>query len=268
MYGSIRHIRGRPYTFFYNGKSVKFSGIHDYQLVPLQNARELIQNGNFLPSEETFKDLKSIYYKNGRDPENMLEGKDCYIVGSGLSLRGFDFDKLKDKFTIAINHSVHYFNSSAVLFIDGKFLKDDDRKAMQMLSKYNGMIFAAFRSKYHLMSSRSENNVYYFSLNKHGVQKEYYNGLYSGKSSGLCAINLALIMNARRIFLLGFDYDEGSESKHFYNKKGQDKFKNERSYTKGKCKSMISVFRIYAGYNNIINCNPNSGITYFKYGGI
>ena len=126
------------------------------------------------------------------------------------------------------------------------------------------MIFAAWRSRYHLETTKST-KVYYFSLNKHGVQKRFYDGLYQGASSGLCAINLALIMKARTIYLLGFDYDERAGVKHFYNKRGEDRYNNERPYHKGKCKAVARMYRVFSQYENIINCNPKSRIDHFKY---
>ena len=47
--------------------------------------------------------------------QGMLSGKDCYIVGSGSSLTGFDFSKLDDKFTLGINHTIEYYDNLKVL---------------------------------------------------------------------------------------------------------------------------------------------------------
>lgn len=265
---TVRYIGRAPtYTYYYNSTKVLFSGIDDFQDVPLQHIRELVQNGNFLPSKEAYNMLHDVYHPMNKSPEGFLKGKDCVIVGSGASLKEFNFNALSDKFIIALNHSIYFFDSHACLFIDRKFLKDDNQKAIQFLKGYKGMIFTAWRSKYHLMPKKS-NKVHYFSLNIRNEKKEYYNGLYCGKSSGLCAINLALIMEAKNIYLLGFDYDDKMQPKHFYNNVGEDKFKNESSYTNAKCNSISQMFSVYADHKNIINCNLNSQIKCFEFGEI
>jgi hypothetical protein len=218
-----------------------------------------------LPSEETFGLLKNLYFEGKlKQVEGYLKGKECCIIGGGSSLKNFGFDKLKDKFTIAINHSVYYFKSDAVLFIDRKFLKDDRQKTLNFLANYEGIIFASFRSKYFLENIKGK-NIVNFSLNRHSPQLNFYNGLYSGKSSGLCALNLAIQMNPDKIYLLGFDYDAESETKHFYNEKGEDTFGNEVSYTSAKCKSVTAMYRMFGQWKDLIrNCNPNSKLRYFE----
>lgn len=265
MSGEIKYIGKSPtYTFLFDGRSVRFNSNAGYQVVPMQNCRELIQNSDFVPSKKTFDQLKQVYFEGSTDVSKLMKEKDVFIIGSGPSLRGFDFSKLKDKFTIALNHSIYYLDSKAVLFIDRKFLKDEDRKAVYYLGKYKGIIFSAFRSKYYMEDIKG-NNVCNFSLNRNGVQQEYHDGLYCGKSSGMAAINLALTLGARKIILLGYDYNENDKAKHFYNEPGQDKFKNEISYTTGKCLSLSKMYDIFAKYKNIFNCNPNSKVKSFQF---
>jgi hypothetical protein len=76
-------------------------------------------------------------------------------------------------------------------------------------------------------------------------------------------------MGARRIYLLGFDYDANAPVKHFYNEQGKDMFSNEGSYTEGKCNSVSALYDVFKPYSDrIINCNRNSKIKTFKFGGI
>lgn len=267
MYGEIKYIGRSPeYTFLYNGRSEKFKSCGEPRPLPLQNCRELIQNGNFIPTRDTFHYLKQCYFEAGTDVWNLMKDQDVYIVGSGSSLQGFDFNRLKGKFTIALNHSMYHFDSTTVLFIDRKLLKDDNKKAIGFLRDYKGIIFSAWRSLYHMESIKGR-NVCNFSLNGRGVHENYWDGFYNGKSSGLVSLGLALILGARHIFLLGFDYDQESQEKHFYNKTGQDRYNNEKSYTAGKCKSISRMYDLYSKYKDkITNLNPKSRLTTFPFG--
>ena len=266
MDGQVKYIgKASMYDFYFEGRCVKFLKDQSYCTLPLQNCRELVQSSNFVPSPETYELLKPFYfgYKNVK-LEDSLKGEDCFIVGGGASLKGFDFSQLDGKYTITINHSIFYYpNSKAILFIDRKFIKENNFEAEIFLRKYKGIVFSAFRTKYFLESNRSD-NVYSFSLNNTAPQEKYYDGLYHSRSSGLAAVNLALIMKARRIYLLGFDYDYEAPTKHFYNSNGEDKYKNEISYVKPRCNSVVGMFQAYLPYKDrIINCNPESRLPYF-----
>ena len=49
-------------------------------------------------------------------------------------------------------------------------------------------------------------NVYVFTKNVKNVSKRFEDGLFHPCSTGWLALNLALIMNPRKIYLYGYDY--------------------------------------------------------------
>jgi len=266
IYGEVQYIgKAKVYDFLYDGKCVKFLRNQMYARLPIQNCRELVQNSNFVPSPETYRILKSFYFSNPDTKiEKMLRGKNCIIIGGGSSLDGFDFSKLDDTFTIAINNSIFYYpKASSCLFIDRVFLKQNNRESIHFLKKYQGLIFSAFRTKYFLENPRGA-NICNFSLNDIRPKENYYEGLFCSRSSGLVAINLALIMGAKKIYLLGYDYNANEATKHFYNKPGQDLYKNESSYSDKKCESVAKMYNKYSEWSDsIINCNKKSLVDCF-----
>jgi hypothetical protein len=230
---------------------------------------ELIRSGKFVPEDnETFEMLKQMYATTKYKPiENMLQGTDCYIIGSGASLKDFDFNAIYGKgYILAINHSAKYCNSDAIIFIDEKFYY----QSKEFLQEYKGTIFASWQSNYWLNALTSA-TVYYFSTIREKtyngrLHSQFYKGLYDSGNTGLCAIHLAIIMGAKNIYLLGYDLDSKAKEKHFYDENGVDKFSNGGNYKKvEKMASLIERHSKYFGkYSHIYNCNPNSKIECYK----
>ena len=89
----------------------------------------------------------------------MLKGQRCFIIGSGNSLKGFDYSRLDGEFSIVLNHQIAlYPNASAVLFIDSVFRNEK----WEELQAFQGMIFCATRTQYRMYDSRE--NIIPFDL--------------------------------------------------------------------------------------------------------
>ena len=269
MTGKVQYVgRTNWCDIWYNGRMANFVIGQWYEL-PLEECANLIRSGKFVPDASTFQKLKSIYYTMKYKPiEGMLAGQDCYIIGSGSSLKEFVFEKIEGKgFILAINHSAKYCKSDAVIFMDEQFVET----SKEFLQNYKGIIFAGWQSNYHRKANTSA-KVYYFTARSHKVYEgklgnNLYEGLYDTGSTGMCAINLALLMKARTIYLLGYDMNhETKGAKHFYNDDGIDMYGNEGVYKNGaKLDNMIKRIEQYYGqYTNIINCSKLSKINCFK----
>ena len=270
MIGKVIYTWKTTYSsIWYDGKMMEFAIGKEYDL-PIERCVELIQTGKFIPgNSETFERIKSMYCSIKYKPiEGMLAGQDCYIIGSGSSLKGFDFGKIEGKgFILAINHGAKYCKSDAVIFMDEQFVET----SKEFLQNYKGIIFAGWQSNYHRKANTSA-KVYYFTARSHKVYEgklgnNLYEGLYDLGSTGMCAINLALLMKARTIYLLGYDMNhETKGAKHFYNDDGIDMYGNEGVYKNGaKLDNIIKGIEQYYGqYTNIINCSKLSKINCFK----
>lgn len=132
-----------------------------------------------------------------------------FLVGGGPSLRGFDFAALARRAHIAINKAfLSCPRADAVYWGDGKFWNEHrDRLLDQRL--VSGVRFAL------------RDDVYRAVYPPHQVETMANGGMTGlstrwpvirhGNNSGYAAINLATLLGARRLCLLGYDMRLGPE---------------------------------------------------------
>lgn len=137
-------------------------------------------------------------------PDKEWDEEDAYVVGGGPSLRNFDWSLLHGKNAIGCNSA--YILGAAVVpivvFGDHEWW---DKIGHEGTARYGGRVVGAVRYKLRpcpwlLTMERQE-----FGL---GTSWLGWNG-----NSGSLAVNLALILGARRVFLLGFDMRLGGEGR-------------------------------------------------------
>jgi hypothetical protein len=183
---------------------------------------------------------------------NYFKGDDVFIVGGGPSLFGFDFSRLDGRRVIAINHSYRYCKPEILVFLDGKF----KREAAEMGHDLYEMPFKIVAGPSSGMKNQGNCTVVQIA------QKPSMNPgvMYGRAQSGLIAINVAIIGGARNIYLLGFDAKFNNGIGHFYSKDWKHTMDDrEHQYAK-----MAHCYNNYKEYQNIFNCNPDSGIIAFK----
>lgn len=190
-----------------------------------------------------------------------MEYKSVFILGSGSSLKGFNFHRLDKEFTIALNHTIeHYSGASALLFSDKIFL----HKTSFDIRNYKGMIFTNennMRSEpFQSMDIDKHPNIYFFKTRRDEPVMDVRQGLFHPTSAGIIAVSLCLAMKAKRIYLLGFDYYYDKGKIHFYKDMPHHlKYPEDRFRFKAK---KFNLFEKWKG--KIINLNPNSLIPTFE----
>lgn len=140
-------------------------------------------------------------------PEEKWKDEDVFIIGGGDSLRSFDWNLLKDEMTIGCNSA--FLHGSEIckicLFGDAEWFsiyKHD-------LERYEGIVFTnspqLFKTRISWVwtMQREQGGLFYKSLGWNGTTG----------NTGASAVNLALILGAKRVFLLGFDMQLSSEGK-------------------------------------------------------
>jgi hypothetical protein len=126
-------------------------------------------------------------------------GEDVYIIGGGPSLRVFDFSLLHNKNTIGCNHA--YVLGERVCHIccfgDWPFFNSEHRE----LAKFDGWVVTNYE-----MPMKMDWLCQFNKSPRVGRNKQ--EGLVWATNTGETAINLALVLGAKRVFLLGFDMNK------------------------------------------------------------
>lgn len=191
-------------------------------------------------------------------PSNEWEGSDAYVIGGGPSLRGFDWAQLKGKHTIGCNFAFRLGAEVCALcfFSDIEFFA----AAEQELRVFKG------RAVTHCHSLTSRGEPWLLKLRR--MPRGLHTGgtLGFGNNSGCGAVNLALSLGARRVFMLGFDCTPPATPQaqtHWHDWRLQapkaglyDKFMG------GWQAVAADLPRVFPG-RQIINLNPDSAIPFF-----
>lgn len=189
------------------------------------------------------------------DPDRKaFDGQDAYIIGGGPSLSGFDFNKLKGKNVVGANSA--YELGPAIcplcLFSDAvwldRFWGKISESGVQMITHNRGY--------------EKHASILFYPKQNLGLATEAigYNG-----NSGAGAINVALIMGARRVFLLGFDcVVDSSQPAHWH----QSTIEPQRQevfnrFLAGFSKMAADLPKVFPN-TEIINLNPQSALTQFN----
>jgi len=131
-----------------------------------------------------------------------------YIIGGGPSLNNFNWNSLQGKKTIAINKAFYaYPKADALYFTDSRFYtwyKED-------IDNFKGLTYTITPAAIKLSSNINVIN----RGQKLGLSKNKQT-LSHGNNSGYAAINLAYLLGAKRIILLGYDMGNDGVKGHFH----------------------------------------------------
>lgn len=137
----------------------------------------------------------------------LWKGETVYIIGGGPSLKGFEWNKLRGKKTIALNKAVQFWPASDALYwTDGRvwsWLKED-------IIKFKGKRFTLSPRSYPCEVTLLKRGK------KLGIEWSS-DSIAHGNNSGAAAINLAIHLGAKRIILLGYDMGKNNKESHFHN---------------------------------------------------
>ena len=189
----------------------------------------------------------------------MMKGQKVYILGSGTSLKNFDLSKLDGSFVIAVNHSIEYYpQAPAFLFGDKIFL----HKSNFDIKNYQGLIFTSEKCQRSnpIEEMVGQDNLYIYEDRRDEPVENAKVGLFHPTSSGIMALNLAIQMKAKKIYLLGFDYYKDKGKMHFF-----PDMPHHEQYGEERLASKLKKFKYFEKWKGrIINCNPDSFIEEFQ----
>lgn len=160
-----------------------------------------------------------------------------FIIGGGPSIGNTDLKRFKSYDTIAVNKSVFFTqNPSYFITMDYSFVRKVGRARLRQIT--SPKFFILNRSVNYLKSIRGAmtdiryNIVYedvwdYFDTiitsRKHEGVGTSFNDFRHGGCSGQCALQLALLLGYKKIYLVGIDLAVHKGRTHFHSGYGRDK---------------------------------------------
>lgn len=183
---------------------------------------------------------------------------ECFIVAGGPSLKGFDWSLLDGKFVIAINRSYEVLpNAQIIYFTDDDWWKTHKEKLLQHAgAKYKGSLPNKF-IKHPQVKEYTLSGPHHLDMTP--------GHLRHGHNSTYAAVNLAVQLGFKKIYLLGVDMKWGQKgnkaTSHWHD--GHRRTDPESVY-----KKMMECFATMATplkthKVEVINLNPDSGLTVF-----
>jgi hypothetical protein len=200
--------------------------------------------------------------------DNLYAGRPVYIISTGTSLRGFDFERLNGKITVGINRVVEYYHPAVMHFIDFTAHKTHARA----LLGYNGMIIAgpsAAPAGTHDNAFEVGRNLDTFELSgemtelSEKVGRSFDEGLYGG-GAGCTALHTAILLGGDPVYLLGYDYYEDNGI-HFDEYDETRNGKNVEGYSYAVSFAGVEHISRQPWIPKIYNCNPDSRLKCFEH---
>ena len=239
---------------------------------------EIERNWNYIKKSEQIKSRDFEYKEYSTHQKLVNEFKNkisfesrCFIIGGGPSLKRFDFSRLSNEFTIAINRAHEFIKDPSIIF----FIDEDGFYNKLMEKEFGGAVRMKFQKSRSLkialnISGRNYgNNIYSVPLSeKPEMTFDLKEGLYDGGNSGYAALNLAVCMGVKTIYLLGYDMKGDGKGNQAWFHSGYEQKGKESNY-----KDWIKDFeRIAPVLKNkgikVVNLNPNSELKCFEFGNI
>lgn len=131
----------------------------------------------------------------------------CYVIASGPSLLGFDFDALPEGTRIGANRSSWLANCDLLVTVDKNF----HRKERERITEFGDRAYVALSEKF---EEYPDVNYWAYAPGLPGLALAP--NTLGGSNSGFAALNLAVQLGFTEIALLGFDYRWVQGRSHFH----------------------------------------------------
>jgi len=204
-----------------------------------------------------------------------------FIIGGGPSLKGFNFKKFTNKDTIATNEAIfdirtsNYFMTIDYSWVDRMTKKKKDllfnqckstkifvaNCATGRLKEIDGTITDTKIGLKYNMLDRFDKVIK--SNRKDGLGKSF-NDFRTGDNSGYCAMQLALILGYKKIYLCGIDLNDSKDT-HYHNryKVNSKKFSRFMDNFRGYFKDAVINYKSVFPNTEIISCSKNGYLNKF-----
>lgn len=195
--------------------------------------------------------------------EGAWNGQRCFVVLGGPSLRSFDWSLLQPfSNIIVVNRAYRDCQHAAIFFTEDirfieKFSKESDWKTFQGVKVFHSLdpVYTkqALECDPELIIIERKSNDKFWS-------KSFSQGLSYSSNSGIGALNVADILEARAIYILGLDCKRVANNTVNYH----SDYPENWSVNGHQLESFGSDFTYWAAPNLkhrlVYNCNPDSGV--------
>jgi hypothetical protein len=170
-------------------------------------------------SYKTKKYIKESIFsfsRNGKNIKNLRNihlGKRCFIIGNGPSLTTADLDKLKNEISFAFNRIYYIFDKTN--WRPTYYCSEDDKTIFKSKVEINQLkienkffpVNFPWDYKIHFKNA----NYYLFKYGDRNVEPRFsediVKGIYWGNTVAYTAIQMAVYMGIKEIYLLGVDHN-------------------------------------------------------------
>lgn len=202
-------------------------------------------------------------------PAGSWAGRPCVCVASGPSMMGFDYTKLKGWLSIGVNREFEFFDPTILVWSDTNFYRwlmkgEYGPEALKRFREFRGFKAWVLSCEldidpgiYALPMCRD----YVYSL--HNFSMDLSEGVCQGNNTGYAALNLAFLLGASPIYLLG--YDMGSKVPGRTHHHSGHPSKHEPSVFEGFAKIYKTAARCIGDPDRVVNLNPGSNLKAFKF---
>lgn len=204
---------------------------------------------------------------------NSWINKPCFILAGGTSISNLDFSLLKDYLTIGINMSFIKYNTTINYSMDpdlysniyeGKYTEKQNCNVLERWNQYTGIRVLLSPMELRRFSG---NNIYLIrrKLTPSVDFSDLDKGIYGGISSATGAINLALALGSRQIYLLGYDM-QCTNKTHWHNGYPEQDITEFQDKLKRYCKEIENLSSEWESIGaKIVNLNRFSSLKCFKF---
>jgi len=201
-------------------------------------------------------------------PDNSWKDKDCYIIGGGPSLEDFDWSLLKGKRTIGINRVFEKFDPTIIFSMDTRYLNWilQNQYGVDVRSKFQkSKTYKVWLCTY---TCKLPEKIFiipvYVNYSKgfKAFPTTMKDGIGHGNNSGYGALNLAVCLGVKRIYLLGFDMKIKDKKTHWHDGHKRPMkptvLESYKKYFKHAANEIKKKTKI-----KVINLNPDSALNCF-----
>lgn len=158
--------------------------------------------------------------------------REVFIVGGGPSLQGFDFSKLKDKDTIAINVSAldvpeptYCITADSNIFrkVQEGYFKNV-KTTWVMVTNLKHPVMKWRDGRFEHVDTKFVYNLFCVDMLIRSAEIKgigfSFNDFRTGYNSGFCAFQLAVLLGYEKIYLLGIDLTCAPKRTHYHDRYG------------------------------------------------